>query len=490
MAGEHVRMARAVQNEDRSFRFAQGGQRLPEETREHMEARLGGDFAEVRVHTDDAAHRAAVDLGAEAATVGNHILFRSGHYGPDLLLHELAHVLQQRHETVGGEQIAPGLKLGNDHFERAADAGAPVRSSGSGTRELVVQRREVPEGAGEPALGDWRESDRLNWTDTWKKACEHNLLNLNREAYQQVAERRDFYRWFFAEITKKGHETKWPLAAYAVASGAAEVVETGGAAEGLSSITNDIQAMVRQGNQVIFDDVLPKLRDLWNSKELLKGDAATAWDANTLAEEQKLVEGVYLGANPDAKSEFGELASGRGVRLNLGKAFGLGKIKGFPVDEKHPDVVGGVMPAFTGDIRKAEDRWKYGMRVGAHFSAPPTSHRLFRADRVPAPEPSIAMPEVGPEYGSGLRQTFERVNTMPQLHYVDALLNDLDVDERDVGDRIRALPEHEQKLFDKNPWRLRKLAEALNREEMEYALALGKHIPDKVKADLIKAAGN
>ncbi|GAA4005705.1 hypothetical protein GCM10022247_29160 [Allokutzneria multivorans] len=489
MAGEHTRMARAVQNEDRSFRFAQGGQRLPEETREHMEARLGGDFAEVRVHTDDAAHRAAVDLGAEAATVGNHILFRDGRSGSeDLLRHELAHVLQQRHETVGGEQIAPGLKLGSSNFERAADTGSPVRSSGGGTHELVVQRREVPEGTGEPALGDWRESDRLKWTDVWKKACEHNLLTLNREAYQQVAERRDFYRWFFGEITKKGHETKWPLAAYAVASGAAEVVDTGGAPEGLSTITNDIQTMVRQGNQVIFDDVLPKLRELWNGKPL-KGSAATAWDANTLAEEQQLIEGVYMGANSEAKDEFGELASGRGVRLNLGKAFGLGTIKGFPIDG-HRDVVGGEMPGFSGDIRRAEDRWKYGMRVGAHFSAPPTRRRLFRVDRAPAPDPAIPMPEVSPAYGSQLRETFDRVNTMPQLHHIDALLNDLDVQEREVGDRIRALPPREQKLFDKSPWRLRKLAEALNREEMEYALALSEHIPATVKADLIKAAGN
>ncbi|MCP3804197.1 DUF4157 domain-containing protein [Allokutzneria sp. A3M-2-11 16] len=487
MAGEHTRMARAVQNEDQSFRFAQGGERLPEEARQHMEARLGGDFAQVRVHTDQAAHQAAVDLGAEAATVGDHILFRDGHFGSDLLRHELAHVLQQRHETVGGEQIAPGLKLGSERFEREADATGPMVKSGGGTRELVVQRSEVPEGAGEPALGDWRESDRLNWTDTWKKACKHNLENVRRDQYHQVAERRDFYRWFFEEVTKKGHETKWPLAAYAVASGAAEVVDTGGAKEKVSPITNDIQAMVRQGNQVIFDDVLPKLKALWELKDPLKGDAATAWDAHTLAEEQNLIKGVYSEAPEAARTGFGELASGRGARLNAGKTFGLGRIEGFPI-EGHPSVIGGEMPNFTGDIMKPEDRWKYGMRVGAHFSAPPTRRRLFRADRAPAPDPTTSMPQVGPDYTGGA--ALGRVNTMPKLHQLDAFLNDLDVKEREVGDLIRALPANEQRLFDKSPWRLRKLAEALSREEMEYALHLSTHIPDKVKADLIKAAGD
>ena len=64
-------------------------------------ARLGHDFARVRVHSDSEAAEAAKSVRARAYTVGEHIVFGSGEYAPTtsagrlLLAHELAHVLQQ-----------------------------------------------------------------------------------------------------------------------------------------------------------------------------------------------------------------------------------------------------------------------------------------------------------------------------------------------------------------------------------------------------------
>lgn len=77
------------------------GAPLPAATRSFFEPRFGADFSAVRVHDDDAAHRAARHAGALAYTHGSDIVFSAGRYAPDssagraLLAHELAHVVQQ-----------------------------------------------------------------------------------------------------------------------------------------------------------------------------------------------------------------------------------------------------------------------------------------------------------------------------------------------------------------------------------------------------------
>jgi hypothetical protein len=71
-------------------------------TRSFFEPRLGHDFAQVRVHTGPKAVESARQMGARAYTVGEDIIFGEGMYRPEtsagqhLLMHELAHVVQQR----------------------------------------------------------------------------------------------------------------------------------------------------------------------------------------------------------------------------------------------------------------------------------------------------------------------------------------------------------------------------------------------------------
>jgi len=78
------------------------GSPLDTATRQTMERRFGRDFGSVRVHTDDAATTSAAELGANAYTVGNHVVFGHGRFAPDqpdgrrLLAHELTHVVQQQ----------------------------------------------------------------------------------------------------------------------------------------------------------------------------------------------------------------------------------------------------------------------------------------------------------------------------------------------------------------------------------------------------------
>jgi len=78
-----------------------GGFPLPEKIKLELERHFGKDFREVRIHTDDEAVSLCHEINAQAFTHGFHIYFSKGKYNPEssdgkhLLVHELAHVIQQ-----------------------------------------------------------------------------------------------------------------------------------------------------------------------------------------------------------------------------------------------------------------------------------------------------------------------------------------------------------------------------------------------------------
>ncbi|MFJ5683453.1 DUF4157 domain-containing protein [Streptomyces sp. NPDC093099] len=91
-----------------------------------MEARLGADFSDVRIHTDTAAHRSAAELGARAYTSGSHVVVGPGGGDRHTLAHELTHVIQQRSGPVSSTPTSDGVSVSDprDSFERAAEANA------------------------------------------------------------------------------------------------------------------------------------------------------------------------------------------------------------------------------------------------------------------------------------------------------------------------------------------------------------------------------
>jgi hypothetical protein len=115
-----------------------GGQPLDHEVRTEMEGRIGHDFSDVRVHTDSSAAASAQSVQAKAYTVGNEIVFDSGHYQPGsesgrhTLAHELTHVMQQRSGPVDGTPAGGGVQLSDpsDRFERAAEHSATLAMAG------------------------------------------------------------------------------------------------------------------------------------------------------------------------------------------------------------------------------------------------------------------------------------------------------------------------------------------------------------------------
>lgn len=81
--------------------LASPGRSLGPALRQDMEQRFGHDFSQVRVHSDAAAEQSARQVGANAYTMGHHIVFGAGWLAPGtqegrrLLAHELTHVVQQ-----------------------------------------------------------------------------------------------------------------------------------------------------------------------------------------------------------------------------------------------------------------------------------------------------------------------------------------------------------------------------------------------------------
>ena len=99
------------------------GHPLDSATRAFMEPLFGHDFSRVRVHTDTKAAQSAQAVNALAYTVGRDMVFGAGQYAPGtaqgmrLLVHELAHTVQQQFRTPVPERLEVGPA--EDGYEKA-----------------------------------------------------------------------------------------------------------------------------------------------------------------------------------------------------------------------------------------------------------------------------------------------------------------------------------------------------------------------------------
>ena len=77
-----------------------GGQNLPQNVQQDLGGKMGADFSDVKVHTDDHANEMSESINAKAFTHGKDIYFKQGNYSPEsgdgkkLLAHELTHTMQ------------------------------------------------------------------------------------------------------------------------------------------------------------------------------------------------------------------------------------------------------------------------------------------------------------------------------------------------------------------------------------------------------------
>jgi hypothetical protein len=110
------------------------GHALPAGLRGEMETRLGCDFGDVRLHTDDQAGQSAAAVAAEAYTVGRHIVFAPGRFDPGstpgrrLLAHELAHAAS----------VPPGAALPTGALRLSTPAEAAERQAVAVSEGMVA----------------------------------------------------------------------------------------------------------------------------------------------------------------------------------------------------------------------------------------------------------------------------------------------------------------------------------------------------------------
>jgi Domain of unknown function (DUF4157) len=121
------------------------GEPLSSKTRAWAEPLFGRNFSNVRVHHDARAAQSAQSVDALAYTVGQNVVFGSSLYSPTtragqkLLVHELAHTVQQ--ENSGGphlQQAKLAISQPADAAEREAETIADQAMSG---RPVRVQER-------------------------------------------------------------------------------------------------------------------------------------------------------------------------------------------------------------------------------------------------------------------------------------------------------------------------------------------------------------
>lgn len=175
--------------------------------RTEMEARLGADFTDVRLHTGTAAQRSAADLGARAYTSGHHIVAGAGGLDKHTLAHELTHVVQQRSGPVAGTDRGDGVRVSDpgDRFERAAEATAhrvlagpvPVRQDGGA--HVPAEERDA---AGAPVQRsvDWFLRDDARALDAFGTA----LGNLVEQAAADIMARPEL-----VPVTNNGYVERW-----------------------------------------------------------------------------------------------------------------------------------------------------------------------------------------------------------------------------------------------------------------------------------------
>lgn len=393
------------------------------------------DVSGVRAHTGDEAEQACQDIGAKGFATGNNVAFRSD---PDLhtAAHEAAHVVQQR----AGVHLKGGVGEANDAYERHADAVADRVVAGQSAEALLgemaggaaaasasgpIQNKEVAKDAAITGGQDWTVHDREANTPRWQAACELNLLAGDSSQYVKIVERRDFYKWFYEYSVQRGFKTRWALAARVVADGAHQVADMDQkyamGNDGLDLASVELQGAMREGNQIIFDNVFPKLKALIEGPKL-EGLAAKQWDEQTLSEEQALVQPMYGRMSPQARSQLDAIARKNGAAGAGAWATGDDKVPQGPYNNA------GRIPAFDQpDLQSVDDRWKYGMEVDQQFTPGGVGY-----------DPAVdTRPQEPAGYDDGTE--LAKVDTKQHLHELDAWLNPNRISRTGAGSDVVAI---------------------------------------------------
>jgi hypothetical protein len=159
------------------------GEPLSPAVRLDMERAYGVDFGNVRIHADSLARESSAAVSAEAYTIGQAIYFAAGRYQPhtsagrELLAHELAHVVQNRHASAPVAARRGSLQVSAPHDVAEAEADAAARAVAAG-RTFEVR------GSGSSAL---HRKGKLDELVDWGKTTAHEAGSAVASGAQKVA---------------------------------------------------------------------------------------------------------------------------------------------------------------------------------------------------------------------------------------------------------------------------------------------------------------
>jgi hypothetical protein len=188
---------------------------LEPSTRADAEARLGHRFADVRIHANAEAGRAALEAGALATTIGRDIFFAPGAYRPEtregqrLLVHELVHVRQQavgiaspgpQHQQAV-PRPAPVDRDAQAIIDLAADTGRRIDQRAVAVVQAIIDRYFAAD-AGRISGITYRESEPgLGISYAGQGAATTGALTVGRYFVEHIVQ-RDFAH----HVAQVGHE--------------------------------------------------------------------------------------------------------------------------------------------------------------------------------------------------------------------------------------------------------------------------------------------
>jgi hypothetical protein len=141
---------------------AGSGSSLDGKTRSEMEAGIGADFSQVRIHTGAHASSLNRSISAKAFTRGSDVFFDKGQYNPGstagkrLIAHELTHVVQQGAATQNTQRKAyPNASIQRWPWSKKKDKPKTQNDSATPSNDEGEQVNETPSNTNE-------ESDTLS----------------------------------------------------------------------------------------------------------------------------------------------------------------------------------------------------------------------------------------------------------------------------------------------------------------------------------------
>lgn len=165
--------------------------------------------------------------------------------------------------------------------------------------------------------GCWLKKDRKSQNKVWNRANVFNLSidNANRK-YETISQIRDFYLWFDLERKKQGHEIKW-IGIAAIAAGQLSKLDIG-LIRSFVVRNKEIVKFANEGSESVFDFAFPRLKKVYFSNKILRGEDAVNWSLEFAKIEQcQILQPLYDNLSPAALDRLNKMAKGEGI-FNLG----------------------------------------------------------------------------------------------------------------------------------------------------------------------------